>query len=95
MTGDSIVDTGCSLKGFHRDAVQKIYFFDGVHRFLPVLLEMDACTITQIEVNHRPRLRGVTKYGNIGRLARTWQDLLGVRWMQKRKIRYTIKNPLP
>ena len=92
VTGDSIVDIGCSLKGFHRDAVQRLYFFDGIHRFLPVLLQMEGCSITQLEVNHRPRLAGKTKYSNIGRLAKTWQDLLGVRWMQKRKLNYTIRK---
>lgn len=92
FTGDSIKDIGCSLKGFHREPLQQLYFFDGVHRFLPVLLEMEGCTLTQIEVNHRPRRHGKTKYGNLGRLAKTWQDLLGVRWMQKRKLKYRVKE---
>ncbi len=92
VIGDSIVDIGCSLKGFHRDAIRRLYFFDGAHRFLPVLLEMEGCSITQIDVNHRPRRAGVSKYGNLGRLAKTWQDLLGVRWMQKRKLDYQVRE---
>jgi dolichol-phosphate mannosyltransferase len=93
VTGDTIADIGCSLKGFRREPLQKLHFFDGCHRFLPVMLEMDGCSITQIEVNHRPRRGGRSKYTNWSRLARTWQDLLGVRWLQRRKLHYQIKDP--
>jgi glycosyltransferase involved in cell wall biosynthesis len=92
VTKDTVVDIGCSLKAFRRDPLQRICFFDGCHRFLPVMLELEGCSITQIEVNHRPRWGGRSKYGNWGRLLRTWQDLLGVRWLQKRKLRYRIKG---
>lgn len=92
VTRDTIVDTGCSLKGFHREPLQQLYFFDGMHRFLPILLEMQGCSVGQVEVNHRPRLHGTSKYSNLGRLAKTWQDLLGVRWMQKRKLDYRVKE---
>ena len=92
VTGDTIIDTGCSLKAFHREPLQKIYCFKGFHRFLPILLEMEGCSIDQIEVNHRPRSGGTSKYTNFGRLLKTWQDLLGVRWMQKRKLNYQVKE---
>jgi hypothetical protein len=48
--------------------------------------------IAQVEVNHRPRAAGRSKYGNLSRLARTWQDLLGVRWLQRRRLQYRIKD---
>lgn len=92
VTGDQVIDIGCSLKGFHREPLQRLYFFDGSHRFLPVLMEMEGCHMTQIEVHHRPRSGGTSKYGNLDRLARTWQDLLGMRWMQSRRISYRIKG---
>ena len=92
VTGDEVIDIGCSLKGFHREPLQNLYFFDGSHRFLPVMLAMGGCTMTQIEVNHRPRSGGRSKYSNLGRLARTWQDLLGMRWLQSRKLDYVVKN---
>lgn len=92
VTGDTIVDTGCSLKGFHAEPLKNLYYFNGVHRFLPILLEMQGCRIDQIEVNHRPRTRGKSKYSNLGRLAKTWQDLLGVHWMQSRKLDYRVER---
>jgi hypothetical protein len=36
---------------------------------------------------------GRSKYGNLSRLGRTWQDLLGVRWLQKRRLTYKLKDP--
>ncbi len=92
VTRDEVIDIGCSLKGFHREPLQRLPFFDGSHRFLPVMLAMDGCTMTQIEVNHRARSGGTSKYGNLDRLARTWLDLLGMRWLQSRKIHYEIKT---
>lgn len=92
VTGDRVIDIGCSLKGFHREPLQRLHFFDGSHRFLPVLLQMEGCAMTQIEVHHRPRSGGTSKYGNLDRLARTWQDLLGMRWLQSRHINYQIKD---
>lgn len=92
VTGDRVIDIGCSLKGFHREPLQELFFFDGSHRFLPVMLGMQGCTMTQVKVHHRPRSGGSSKYGNLDRLARTWQDLLGMRWLQSRKLDYTIKD---
>ncbi len=89
---DNIEDIGCSLKGFHRKPLQKLFLFDGAHRFLPILLAMEGCKIGQIRVNHRPRIAGVSKYTNLGRLAKTWMDLLGVYWLRKRKLDYKIRK---
>ena len=93
VTGDEVIDIGCSLKGFHREPLQRLHFFDGSHRFLPVLMQMEGCSMIQLEVHHRPRAGGTSKYGNLDRLARTWQDLLGMRWLQSRRLRYQLKDP--
>ncbi len=92
VTGDRIIDIGCSLKAFHRRPLQDIPYFEGSHRFLPVLLAMQGCSITQIPVHHRPRSGGTSKYSNWGRLRRTWIDLLGVRWLQNRTLRYLVRE---
>ncbi len=92
VTGDRIIDIGCSLKAFHREPLQDIPYFEGSHRFLPVLLAMQGCSLTQIPVNHRGRSGGRSKYTNWGRLRRTWIDLLGVRWLQSRTLRYQVKE---
>lgn len=93
LTGDRVLDIGCSLKAYHREPLQRVRHFEGSHRFLPVLLALEGCTrLAQIAVNHRPRRGGRSKYSNLGRLARTWQDLLAVRWYQRRYLRYRLKD---
>jgi hypothetical protein len=60
--------------------------FTGMHRFLPTLLRMAGARVTEIPVNHRPRLHGQAKYGIGNRMWRALDDLFAVRWMQKRWI---------
>lgn len=97
VTGDDIIDTGCSLKVFRLEVVKKLPMFEGMHRFLPTLARMYGYRVTQVPTDHRPRTRGATKYTLSGRLMTTIWDLLAVRWMQSRALRYQIKetNNLP
>ncbi|MEW5765372.1 MAG: glycosyltransferase family 2 protein [Acidobacteriota bacterium] len=94
-THEDIIDTGCSLKAFRREAVAPLKLLKGMHRFLPTLCRMEGFTVTQVKVNHRPRIHGETKYGVFDRLRATLPDLLAVRWMQKRVLRYRIREELP
>ena len=63
-----------------------------MHRFLPTLLKLDGWTVTQVPVNHRPRQWGRTKYGIRNRLFRGLRDLMAVRWMKSRWLRYSIEE---
>jgi dolichol-phosphate mannosyltransferase len=92
MTGDIIVDTGCSLKAFRRDVLRRIPMFDGMHRFLGTLGGYAGGGILQIPVNHRERTRGVSKYGVWNRLFVTIADLLAVCWMRRRWINYQMEE---
>jgi glycosyltransferase involved in cell wall biosynthesis len=90
LTRESIVDTGCSLKAFRREALRDLKLYEGMHRFLPTLLAMDGFRVVQVPVSHRPRVAGRSKYG-LGRRAVTgFADLLAVRWMKRRKLRYEL-----
>ena len=60
--------------------------FGGMHRFLPTLVRWNGARVTEIAVNHRPRLHGVAKYGIGNRLFRALADLFAVRWMRTRWI---------
>jgi glycosyltransferase involved in cell wall biosynthesis len=96
LTNDNIIDTGCSLKIFKKEYIDKIKMFKGMHRFLPTLLKLEGARIYQIEVNHYPRKYGESKYG-LGIKKRAFVgflDLLAVRWMIKRHINYKIKITL-
>ena len=86
LTGESITDVGCSLRVMRARHARRVQMFDGMHRFLPTLLRMEGARITEVPVSHRPRLRGVSKYGIQNRLWRALADLFAVRWMQRRWI---------
>jgi len=84
LLGDRCPDTGCSLKLFRRDRFLELPYFDGMHRFLPALFALGGEPVLYLPVNHRPRLHGRTKYGNLRRGLIGIVDLLGVRWLQSR-----------
>ena len=97
-TGDNIVDTGCTLKAYRREWLEKLELYNGMHRFLPTLLKMRGARVTQVSVRHRPRLAGKTHYGTWGRLVKGLGDVWAVRWMQRNRIDYesvlsVIKGP--
>lgn len=87
---DESVDTGCGLKLFRRDAFLKLPYFDHMHRFLPALIMRQGGRIEWVEVHHRPRLRGQSKYGLFDRLWVGIVDMLGVMWLQRRAKRPEI-----
>ena len=92
LNGEVIRDTGCSLKAFRTDAVRDLALFTGMHRFLPTLIKMNGGTVTEIAVGHRPRKHGVTKYGMWNRIWRALLDAFAVRWMQRRALRYRVRE---
>jgi glycosyltransferase involved in cell wall biosynthesis len=92
VLGDTIHDTGCSLKIFRRAVVEKLQLFEGMHRFFPALARMHGFTLTEAPVRHFPRAHGVSKYGVGNRIWRSLYDLIAVRWMQKRVLRYRLRD---
>jgi dolichol-phosphate mannosyltransferase len=95
LNHETIRDTGCSLKAFRADALRTIPRFVGMHRFLPTLVKMHGGTVTEVSVHHRSRRFGQTKYGMWNRALRTLSDALAVRWMQRRVLRYRVREDLP
>jgi len=90
VSGDTIRDTGCSLKVFRTAPLRRIPLYAGMHRFLPTLIRMDGGTVVELAVSHRPRLSGESKYGIRNRAIRALLDLLAVRWMKKRRLEYEV-----
>ncbi|MEO8301042.1 MAG: glycosyltransferase family 2 protein [Rhizomicrobium sp.] len=84
LLGDGATDTGCGLKAFKRTVFLDLPYFDHLHRFLIALVQREGWRVAYVPVNHRPRLTGTSKYTNFGRLLVSAQDLLGVRWLQRR-----------
>lgn len=92
VTGDRVHDTGCSLKLFRRPVVDRLQMFTGMHRFFPALALMHGFTVTEVPVRHHPRTHGISKYGVGNRLFKGLYDLIAVRWMQTRVLRYTFRE---
>lgn len=86
VVGDSVSDVGCSLKAYRRSFLVPLPAFNGLHRFLPALFQIQGARIRELTVNHRPRIHGVSKYSINNRLWRGLYDLVGVRWLQKRWV---------
>ena len=93
LLGDATPDTGCGLKLFRRSVFMELPHFDHMHRFLPALFMRAGGRVRSVPVNHRPRLRGHSKYGTFDRLAVGIVDLAGVAWLQRRWRRPEVETP--
>jgi dolichol-phosphate mannosyltransferase len=81
---DGAADTGCGLKAFRREAFLALPYFDNIHRYLVALMIREGYRVQFVEVGHRPRLHGASKYTNFSRMLVGIRDLFGVRWLQRR-----------
>lgn len=74
-------DYGCTLKVFRREAAESLTLRGEMHRYIPALLKVHGFNVSELEVNHRPRNAGNTKYG-IKRLPKGFMDMIKV-WFWK------------
>jgi glycosyltransferase involved in cell wall biosynthesis len=74
-TGVKMKDNGCALKVFKRDIAKNISLYGELHRFIAVLAALEGATITQVDVNHFPRVHGQSKYG-LSRTFKVISDLI-------------------
>lgn len=80
MTGIRLHDYGCTLKAYRREVLDGINLYGEMHRFVPALVSQVGARVTELAVNHRPRLHGKSKYG-IFRTLRVILDLLTVKFL--------------
>ncbi len=84
---DNCPDTGGPLKLFRRELFLSLPHFEGMHRFLPALMQSYGAPLICIATQHRARLHGYSKYNNMNRALVGIRDLLGVLWLRKRTHR--------
>lgn len=84
--GVDFVDTGCALRVFKRESLIGVFPFNGIHRFLPILVHGGGYRVREMPIHHRPRIAGVSKYGVWNRLGRGLFDLIAVGWYQRRRL---------
>ena len=94
LSDESIRDSGCTFRAFRRECLRDLVLYRGFHRFVPTLLKMRGYRVIEVPVNHRPRRFGRSKYGVLNRAFVAFADLLVVRWMQSRLLRYEVAEDL-
>ncbi len=90
---DGTRDTGCGLKGFRREAFLAFPYFDHMHRYLPALAKRDGWEVVLVDVAHRERVAGRSKYGNLQRALVGISDLIGVAWLIRRRKKARAVEP--
>lgn len=95
LLGDDTPDTGCGLKVIPRRTFLRLPYFNHMHRYLPALVKRLGGKIVVVEVGHRDRQHGESKYGMWGRLFAGLVDMLGVIWLQRRNKLPAVKELFP
>ena len=80
VCGVKLHDLGCSLKAYRRDVLQGVRLYGELHRFLPICASWNGAKVTEVEVNHKPRLFGKSKYG-INRTYKVLLDLIVLKFL--------------
>jgi glycosyltransferase involved in cell wall biosynthesis len=94
ISDESIQDSGCTFRAFRRECLHGLVLYRGFHRFIPTVLRMRGYRVLEVPVRNRPRRFGQSKYGVLNRVFAASADLLVVRWMKKRRLRYEVAEDL-
>jgi len=94
LSDEAIQDSGCTFRAYRRECLRDLVLYRGFHRFVPTLLKMRGYRVLEVPVNHRPRRFGRSKYGVMNRALIAFADLLVVRWMKSRILRYEVAEDL-
>lgn len=94
LSDETIHDSGCTFRAFRRECLRGLVLYRGFHRFVPTLLRLQGYRVVEVPVNHRPRRFGRSKYGVLNRVFGATVDLLVVRWMKRRRLRYEVAEDL-
>jgi dolichol-phosphate mannosyltransferase len=95
LSDETIQDSASSLKLYKKHCLQGLQLYTGMHRFFPTLVKMRGYSVLETPVKHSPRFAGTPKYGLRNRAIRAFVDLLAVRWMKKRTLRYDVTEISP
>ncbi len=80
VTGVTLKDYGCTLKAYNSEYLEQVKLYGEMHRFIPAYAKFAGARVTEMEVNHRPRTKGVSKYG-LNRTFKVVLDLLTVKFL--------------
>ncbi len=86
LLGDGLRDTGCALKAFRQEVVDSFIPIRTLYSFMGAMAVAGGFTLRQVEVAHRPRTRGVSKYGFSVFWWKPLLDMLGIFWFSRRRF---------
>ena len=92
ISQETVNDSASSLKIYKAHALKGMKLFNGAHRFFPTLVKMRGFTCLEVPVKHSARFAGTAKYGFRNRALRAFVDLLAIRWMKSRYLRYETEE---
>lgn len=92
LLNDGTRDSGCGLKLIRRDMFLALPRFNALHRFMPALVRRAGGRVVSVAIGHRPRLRGTSKYGILGRGLLGIADLFGVFWLIRRNTQPIVDD---
>lgn len=92
ISQETVNDSASSLKIYKAHALKGLKLFNGAHRFFPTLVKMRGYTCLEVPVKHSARFAGTAKYGFRNRAMRAFVDLLAIRWMKSRYLRYEAQE---
>ncbi len=92
LSDETIQDSASSMKLYKRHCLEGLQLYVGMHRFLPTLMKMRGFSVLETPVKHSARHAGTPKYGFRNRAWRAFIDLLAVRWMKRRWLRYEVSE---
>lgn len=95
ISQETVNDSASSLKIYRAHTIKGMKLFNGAHRFFPTLVKMRGFTVYETPVKHSQRFAGTAKYGFRNRALRAFIDLLAVRWMKNRCLRYQATEVRP
>ncbi len=82
ISGVALHDFGCTMKAYRRRVLEGVRLYGEMHRFIPIFASWQGARVVELEVNHRPRTAGKTKYG-LGRTFNVVLDLILIRFFQR------------
>ncbi len=80
VSGVHLHDYGCTLKAYRREVLEGVQLYGEMHRFIPIYASWQGARVTELEVNHRPRAAGASKYG-FNRTFKVLLDLAVVKFL--------------
>jgi glycosyltransferase involved in cell wall biosynthesis len=86
ISGVKLRDYGCSLKAYRREVLDGVRLYGEMHRFVPIYASWMGARITEVAVNHSPRLHGQSNYG-LERILKVILDILVIKFMDRHLVK--------